>query len=244
MKVHAHFHQNSLRNFSYLLENSKGEAILIDPFNGDYWTEFLNSKHLALVGLFFTHDHHDHYAGESAFSRDILRVAHPKAKLPFKFKAVQNLDKIFPDFCDDRCSLTVNYTPGHVETHLALEWWQEEKLVGFFSGDCLFNAGIGNTKNGGDVAILFETVNRLSKILSKETILYPGHDYIQRNLEFNLHYTDRHKLMVQFLLEMKEQYEKSGYHFISMEKEIKMNPYLNNDDRENFFDLRRLRDQW
>lgn len=244
MKVHVHFHQNSLRNFSYLLENSKGEAILIDPFSGDYWREFLNSKHLALVGLFFTHDHPDHYAGESVFSNEILRVAHPNARLPFPFKAVQNLDKIFIDFCDERSFLRINFTPGHVDTHLALEWWQDEVLVGFFSGDCLFNAGIGNTKNGGDVAVLFKTVQRLSTILSKETILYPGHDYIQRNLEFNLHYSDRHKLMLQFLLEMKEQYEKSGYQFMTMDNEFKMNPYLNNNDQENFFDLRRLRDQW
>ncbi|MCK6593682.1 MAG: MBL fold metallo-hydrolase [Bacteriovoracaceae bacterium] len=244
MKVHVHFHQNSLRNFSYLLENSKGEAILIDPFSGDYWREFLNSKHLALVGLFFTHDHPDHYAGESVFSNEILRVAHPNARLPFPFKAVQNLDKIFIDFCDERSFLRINFTPGHVGTHLALEWWQDEVLVGFFSGDCLFNAGIGNTKNGGDVAVLFKTVQRLSTILSKETILYPGHDYIQRNLEFNLHYSDRHKLMLQFLLEMKEQYEKSGYQFMTMDNEFKMNPYLNNNDQENFFDLRRLRDQW
>lgn len=244
MKVHVHFHQNSLRNFSYLLENSKGEAILIDPFSGDYWREFLNSKHLALVGLFFTHDHPDHYAGESVFSNEILRVAHPNARLPFPFKAVQNLDKIFIDFCDERSFLRINFTPGHVDTHLALEWWQDEVLVGFFSGDCLFNAGIGNAKNGGDVAVLFKTVQRLSTILSKETILYPGHDYIQRNLEFNLHYSDRHKLMLQFLLEMKEQYEKSGYQFMTMDNEFKMNPYLNNNDQENFFDLRRLRDQW
>lgn len=244
MKVHVHFHQNSLRNFSYLLENSKGEAILIDPFTGEYWREFLNSKHLALVGLFFTHDHPDHYAGESVFSNEILRVAHPNARLPFPFKAVQNLDKIFIDFCDERSFLRINFTPGHVDTHLALEWWQDEVLVGFFSGDCLFNAGIGNTKNGGDVAVLFKTVQRLSTILSKETILYPGHDYIQRNLEFNLHYSDRHKLMLQFLLEMKEQYEKSGYQFMTMDNEFKMNPYLNNNDQENFFDLRRLRDQW
>jgi hydroxyacylglutathione hydrolase len=55
-----------------------------------------------------------------------------------------------------------------------------------FSGDTLFNAGAGNCHNGGDPALLFATfVEQLAK-LPGDTLVYPGHDYIENNLKFTL----------------------------------------------------------
>jgi hydroxyacylglutathione hydrolase len=55
-----------------------------------------------------------------------------------------------------------------------------------FCGDTLFNAGAGNCHNGGHPTELYNTfVNQLAK-LPNETRIYPGHDYIARNLAFTL----------------------------------------------------------
>jgi hydroxyacylglutathione hydrolase len=55
-----------------------------------------------------------------------------------------------------------------------------------FCGDTLFNAGAGNCHNGGHPNELYNTfATQLSK-LPDETLIYPGHDYIARNLAFTL----------------------------------------------------------
>ncbi len=50
----------------------------------------------------------------------------------------------------------------------------------------LFNAGAGNCHNGGDPGLLYETfVNQLAR-LPDATRVYPGHEYMARNLAFTL----------------------------------------------------------
>jgi hydroxyacylglutathione hydrolase len=55
-----------------------------------------------------------------------------------------------------------------------------------FCGDTLFNAGAGNCHNGGHPTELYNTfVGQIAK-LPDETLIYPGHDYVVRNLGFTL----------------------------------------------------------
>ena len=55
-----------------------------------------------------------------------------------------------------------------------------------FCGDTLFNAGAGNCHNGGHPQQLFQTfVTQLAR-LPDETRVFPGHEYLARNLEFTL----------------------------------------------------------
>ena len=56
-----------------------------------------------------------------------------------------------------------------------------------FSGDTLFNAGVGNCRNGGDPEALYVTCTALLARLAPTTRLYPGHDYLVNNLGFTLH---------------------------------------------------------
>src|SRR6185437_13850003 len=63
-------------------------------------------------------------------------------------------------------------TPGHTMAHIC--------------GDTLFNAGAGNCHNGGHPQQLYETfVTQLAR-LPEETRVFPGHEYLGRNLEFTL----------------------------------------------------------
>ena len=55
-----------------------------------------------------------------------------------------------------------------------------------FCGDTLFNAGAGNCHHGGHPQQLYDTfVTQLAR-LPEETRVFPGHEYLARNLEFTL----------------------------------------------------------
>jgi hydroxyacylglutathione hydrolase len=55
-----------------------------------------------------------------------------------------------------------------------------------FCGDTLFNAGAGNCHNGGAPELLYDTFATQIARLPDATRIYPGHDYLARNLEFTL----------------------------------------------------------
>jgi hydroxyacylglutathione hydrolase len=55
-----------------------------------------------------------------------------------------------------------------------------------FSGDTLFNAGAGNCHNGGRPELLYDTFASQLARLPDSTRVFPGHEYLARNLEFTL----------------------------------------------------------
>ena len=56
-----------------------------------------------------------------------------------------------------------------------------------FSGDTLFNAGVGNCRGGGDPERLYETCASNSRACRNSTRIFPGHDYLLNNLRFTRH---------------------------------------------------------
>ena len=75
-------------------------------------------------------------------------------------------------------------TPGHTLTHICA--LGEGQTPALFSGDTLFNAGAGNCYNGGEPGLLYETFTQKLAQLPDTTRVYPGHEYLARNLEFTL----------------------------------------------------------
>jgi len=67
--------------------------------------------------------------------------------------------------------LSVLHTPGHTPGGISL---RGDGLV--FSGDTLFNFGIGRTDlSGGDYATLINSIATKLMVLPDETVVYPGH---------------------------------------------------------------------
>jgi hydroxyacylglutathione hydrolase len=77
-------------------------------------------------------------------------------------------------------------TPGHTRAHLCLYADANGQAPALFSGDTLFNAGVGNCVHGGDPQALYETFARRLEPLPDATRVFPGHEYLQRNLAFTL----------------------------------------------------------
>jgi hydroxyacylglutathione hydrolase len=75
-------------------------------------------------------------------------------------------------------------TPGHTMCHICVRAHGDHPAL--FCGDTLFNAGAGNCHNGGHPNELYQTFATQLAKLPGETLIYPGHDYIARNLAFTL----------------------------------------------------------
>ena len=177
---------NSYRNFNYLIACPEtGEALAIDPLDHEKTLTTAKVKGWKITQILNTHEHHDHTGGNAAVvaATGAKVIAHHKAggKIDGMDRGVQAGDVI-------KVGKTVELecldTPGHTMCHICLLSHTEQPAL--FSGDTLFNAGAGNVHNGGDVHSMYATfADQLAK-LPDNTLVYPGHDYIENNLKFTL----------------------------------------------------------
>ena len=156
--------------------------------------------------------------------------------------------------------LEVLDTPGHTMTHICL-FSRTDKPV-LFSGDTIFGAGAGNCHNGGHPEELYETFNTKFRDLPGTTLIYPGHDYLQTNLEFTLDREPNNKEAQKLLNSVKDSEAGSVTTNLNMENNINTFFRLSNNtiidrlrekfpelsinpsQKEVFLLLRQLRNKW
>jgi len=241
------FANNSERNFSYVLE-STNKAWVIDPFDPEPIIDYIKKNDLKLQGILNTHKHWDHVKGNTELQNTL-----GSGPLSLNDQLKIKLDQ--EDY------LQVINSPGHTREHQVYIWVSKEKVVGLFSGDTLFNGGVGNCKNGGDPDLLFETIQNLKK-LPESIILYPGHDYARKNLQFALSVEPENEAIEAYINRFDKASSELGLKW-TLGDELKFNPFLrldsqkirqklnltqiedsHNTDRDVFLKLRKLRDNW
>ncbi len=249
--VKTFFAANPLRNYSYLVaESETGEAWVIDPFAAGPVIDYIRKNGLVLKGILNTHQHWDHVHGNAPL-RDAFGAP------------VHELKSSDAIRLSDDYTLEALATPGHTLDHQAFLWKERGMPRALFSGDTLFNAGVGNCRGGGDVDLLFATTERL-RGLPPETVLYPGHDYRRRNLEFALSVEPENRQVARRLREIGDR-STEELAPATLGEELAVNPFLRLDleelrqivgtgeeplsepvrlRRELFKRLRQLRDQW
>lgn len=178
---------NALRNYHYLVAcGETGEALVIDPLDWQACLAAATRRGWKITQIVNTHEHRDHTGGNAALvqATGATVAAHARAAAH-----IGGVDRglIAGDVIRVGKSVELECldTPGHTLTHVCLRAHSDSAAL--FSGDTLFNAGVGNCRNGGDPERLFETCAGALAHLPAHTRIYPGHDYLLNNLRFTQH---------------------------------------------------------
>jgi hydroxyacylglutathione hydrolase len=250
VQVKSFYAKNDLRNFTYLIwDKNSGSAWVIDPFDDKAIIDYIKKEHLVLRGILNTHQHWDHTRGNEGLKSLLNCSVMDKKDSPLSFGEGHKLRFL--------------ETPGHTIDHQAFIWEQEDKFLSLFSGDTLFNSGVGNCRDGGNVEKLFETTKMLSS-LGDDLVLFPGHDYVMKNLLFAKNCEPENSDIDEAIYRIKQLKTEDGLGW-TLGDEKKINPFLRLDsvqirqnllsqqiglddetqiERHLFKKLRELRDNW
>ena len=177
---------NSGRNFNYLIAcGETGEALAVDPLDAEKCLAAAKAKGWTIAQVLNTHEHHDHTGGNDRMiaATGAKLLAHANAK-----DRIAGIDRFLKAGDVIKIGRTVELecldTPGHTMAHICVLSHTDRPSL--FCGDTLFNAGAGNCHNGGHPNELYHTFASQLVKLPDDTLVYPGHDYISRNLAFTL----------------------------------------------------------
>ena len=258
MKVFQSWPDSPLGNFNYIIVFGS-DCYVVDPFDSEKIQRELESRNLKLIGIINTHSHWDHVKGNIQL-KDIYQcevICHHKAidTIPGATKGIRNGDVI--EIGEDK--IIFSETPGHIEDHICLFLETSGEIKAVISGDTLFNAGVGNCRNGGNVDELYQTFQHHFFQLDDSVVVYPGHDYILNNLKFTLSIEPDNSYASELLyrLENDVSHEYCTY-LTTIGEEKKMNTFFRlnsstirqklekvaSSDKEVFVELRSLRDNW
>jgi hydroxyacylglutathione hydrolase len=177
---------NSWRSFNYVIACPEtGEALAVDPLDHERCLALARDRGWDITQVLNTHEHYDHTAGNGPVIRAtgarLLAHANAKPNLPRMDRALGAGDVV-------KVGRSVEFecldTPGHTLAHVCLLAHADPPAL--ICGDTLFNSGAGNCHNGGHPERLYETFATQLEKLPDSTLVYPGHDYMVRNLQFTL----------------------------------------------------------
>ena len=170
-------------NYAYLvIDASTGRAAAVDVADAAPVIAAARREQVTLDAILSTHHHFDHVGGNS----DLVAQLRPLALRVCGYRGDAGRIPELNEPLDDGEEFNVGtltgraiFIPAHTRGHLAY-YFPLANCV--FTGDTLFAAGCGRLFEG-DAAEMHRSLARLAA-LPDDTLVYCGHEYTQRNLEF------------------------------------------------------------
>ncbi|HEY5603660.1 MAG TPA: MBL fold metallo-hydrolase [Gammaproteobacteria bacterium] len=170
-----------MENFIYLIEDKDtGRAAVVDPaWEASEIIARAKRNGVTITDILLTHSHYDHINGVDAILNQYDAQVHLlKAEADFwgQYKNVA-----YPHHGGDvikvgNTEISILHTPGHTPGSAC--YHVGDNLI---AGDTLFVFGCGRCDlAGGDPHQMFQTLRRIQTELPPGTVLYPGHNYADR----------------------------------------------------------------
>lgn len=169
-------------NYAYLIVGASGsEALVVDPSEALPVVAALSEHGLTLKGILNTHHHVDHVGGNAELVQQfgpmpVYAYVSDKGRIPEQTHFLQDGET----FTELGLEFRVLHIPGHTLGAIA---YVSEGCA--FTGDTLFAAGCGRMFEG-TAEMMDRSLNERLAELPDETLIYCGHEYTAKNLEFAL----------------------------------------------------------
>lgn len=196
-------------NIGYILHDRKSSSLIgVDFGEFDISSRVVHSLEKGLNSKFkyllTTHSHNDHCGGNSQWKSllgsELEIITGDAIQQDSETKNQSILEGKHYDYVEiadtrmrDLQTLSIGdltiaclFTPGHLKSHVAFVVTQVNdsatKIPFLFCGDTLFIGGCGRVFNCTHDE-LFDSLKKLS-FLPNDTLIFPGHEYTVKNLEF------------------------------------------------------------
>jgi hydroxyacylglutathione hydrolase len=170
-------------NVAYLVTCSEtGKTAVVDPSDGPRIASEVKRLGLDLVAILSTHHHFDHTGGNAYLWDRFLNLSVYASVYDKMHERVERQTHAVAEgdcFSVGKLAFSVLDIPGHTLGQVA--YVTEESV---FTGDTLFIGGCGRIFEGTP-AMMMASLLKL-RALPDETLIYCGHEYTQKNLEFAL----------------------------------------------------------
>jgi len=210
-------------NYSFIVHDTETDTVaVIDPSEFDPINNFIEKKFKKIDYILNTHHHFDHTGGnldlQKKYKVKIIGSKKDEKRIPgINIKLSNN--EIFKLGSIDFKTFLI---PGHTSGHIC--FYAESKKV-IFTGDTLFSLGCGKVFEGTHYEML-NSLNRIKK-LPKNTQIFCGHEYTQRNLDFCMKYEiDNNKLKKKKKWIISKLSKKEPTIPITIEEELNTNIFL------------------
>ena len=215
-------------NYSYLIRDEKTNLVgIVDPSEFEAVDAEVSKSYKKLDFILNTHHHFDHVGGnqelKKKYNSKIVASKIDETRIPGINIKVNEGDH----FKFGETDFEIIFIPGHTKGHIAF-YSKQEKII--FTGDTLFSLGCGRIFEG-TYEEMFNSLN-LIKSLPKETKIYCGHEYTDKNSEFCLVYDPDNEKLKNKINENKIKL-KDGLPTIptTLEEELDMNIFLRSDKK-------------
>jgi hydroxyacylglutathione hydrolase len=169
-------------NYCYLVrETGTGLIAAIDPSEARPVLDYVEKRKLKLHRIYNTHHHWDHVGGnleiQDQTKCEIYGSEKDQDRIPGLNHTLSDGQRL--SFGSE--PLEILSVPGHTHGHILL-WFPESKKL--FTGDTLFLMGCGRLFEG-DPSEMMKSLEKIKR-LPKDTLIYCGHEYTEKNAQFAL----------------------------------------------------------